>query len=136
MGPPALRPVLIVDDCEDDLQLIKRTFAKAGVKNPVVTFQGADEAMSFLRAASHPGDGALRPCLVFTDLKMPGTDGIQLVKWIRSHKQVADLTVIMFSHSDEDGDRNRAEVAGVDEYFTKLPKPELIARIVSTASCR
>src|SRR3989442_937616 len=91
-------------------------------------------AIAFLKAASHtPGTGLL-PCVVLTDLKMPGMDGIQFVKWIREQKRLAALTVIMLSNSALDADRKRAKAAGVDSYFVKLPKVEIIAKIVADAS--
>jgi DNA-binding NarL/FixJ family response regulator len=42
--------------------------------------------------------------------------------------------VVMLSNSALDADRKRAKAAGVDGYFVKLPKPEVIAKIVADAS--
>src|SRR4051812_2498756 len=85
MAAQSLPPVLVVDDSEDDLHLIKRLLAKARVKNPIVTFDDANRLMAFLKAAATP-DSGLMPSLVLTDRKMPGVDGFDLVKWIRSQK--------------------------------------------------
>jgi CheY-like chemotaxis protein len=130
-----LPPVLVVDDNENDLFLIKRLLAKAGIKNPVVTFDDCVEAVSFIKAAAQPNSG-LMPCAVITDLKMSGMNGMDFVEWIRSQKSLARLTVIMLSGSNLDNDVKRANALGVDTYLVKFPSPDVIARIVTEACQR
>ena len=129
-----LPPVLVIDDSPDDVILIKRLFIKAAIRNPVVTFDDSSKAMAFLKAAAGAPDSGLMPCVVFTDLKMPVTNGLELTKWIREQRRLAHLPVVMLSGSGEEIDVKRAKAAGVNEYLVKLPKPEAIARIINNAS--
>jgi CheY-like chemotaxis protein len=131
-----LPPVLVIDDSPDDLILIKRLFIKAGVKQPVVTFDDSAKAMAFLKAAAAAPDSGLLPCVVFTDLKMPLTNGLELLRWIREQKRLADLPVVMLSGAAEEKDVMRAKTAGVTEYLVKLPKPDVIAAIIDEACLR
>jgi len=130
---PTLPPVLIVDDDPDDLILIRRLFAKAGVKNPIVTFEDGFMAQQFLQGVCSVPDGNLRPCLIFTDLKMPQMDGFEFFTWVRQHKVLRDVKVIMLSGSTLASDVERAKALGIDKYLTKLPKPEVIAALVASA---
>jgi CheY-like chemotaxis protein len=132
---PNLPPVLVVDNDEDDLHLIKRLMGKGGVKNPVVTFDDPSKAVAFLKAALAMPNGGLMPCAVFTDLKMPRMDGFELIAWIRGEKALTALSVVMLSSSSFEKDIKRAKALGVDNYLVKLPTPETMAKIVADA-CR
>jgi CheY-like chemotaxis protein len=114
----------------------KRLLAKARIKNPVVTFDDAPKVVAFLKAAASAPEAGLMPCVVFTDLKMPGMDGFELLRWIRGEKTLARLTVVTLSSSSHDKDMKRAKVLGVDEYLIKFPTPEKLARIVADAAKR
>src|SRR5437868_5569670 len=126
-APSNLPPVLVVDDDQDALHLIKRILAKAGIKNPVVTFDDASKVVAFLKAAASAPEAGLMPCVVFTDLKMPAMDGFELLRWIRGEKNLARLTVVMLSSSSLDKDMKRAKALGVDDYLVKFPTPEKVA---------
>jgi CheY-like chemotaxis protein len=129
-----LPPVLVVDDSADDLILIKRLLAKAGIKNPVVTFDDPTKVLAFLKAAAQTPDSGLIPCIVFTDLKMPRVDGFDLLKWVRDQKKpLADLPVIILSGGAEEKDLKRAKTLRANKYIVKFPKPEAIAAIIAEA---
>src|SRR5258705_11265349 len=124
MTAPALPPVFVVDDSEDDLDLIKRLLAKSRVKNPVVTFDDAKAAIAFLKAAPSSPEPGLMPCLLLTDLKMPELDGFELIKWIRGQKRFARLPVIMMSSGGAERDAKEAKAAGADRFLAKFPTAE------------
>ena len=131
MVAPSLPPILLVDDSEDDLLLIKRLFERAGIKNPLVTFHNAPALFSFLTAlVSDPDTGSI-PSAVFTDLKMPGLDGFDVITWIREKPVFRDLPVVMLSGSGQDQDVKRAHALGVTKYLVKLPEPDELAKIVA-----
>ena len=134
--PASLPPILVIDDSKDDLHLLKRLLAKAGVKNPVVTFDEAPDAISFLSAASSSPDAGLMPCLVMTDLKMPGFDGARFIKWIRAQKALSGMMVVMISGSGVERDLNQARAAGADSFFGKFPTAGEMASLVAEASRR
>src|SRR4051794_21012054 len=95
MPPPPIRPVIVIDDEPDDLFFIRRLFDKGGVKNPVVTFLDSEDALAFLTATAvivrKVAD--FTPCVLFTDIKMPKMDGLDLVRWIRKQPEFDALTV-------------------------------------------
>ena len=127
----SLPPILVVDDCEDDLHVFRRRLAKAKITNPIVTFSDATGVMAFLKAAAGAPDSGLMPYLVFTDLKMPGVGGLDLLKWIRGQRAFRHLPVVMVSGSGAEADIASAHALGVNKYLTKLPEPEELTKVVS-----
>jgi DNA-binding response OmpR family regulator len=68
-----------------------------------------------------------RPDLVVLDVMLPGTDGLELCRWIRSRSQ---LPVIMLTARGEEADRIVGLELGADDYVTKPFSPrELAARV-------
>jgi DNA-binding response OmpR family regulator len=79
------------------------------------------------------GDGARdvlereSPDLVVLDVMLPGTDGLELCRWIRSR---SELPVIMLTARGEEADRIVGLELGADDYVTKPFSPrELAARV-------
>src|SRR5204863_8475291 len=67
------------------------------------------------------------PSLVVLDLMLPGMDGLQLCRWIRSR---SELPVIMLTARAEEADRIVGLELGADDYLTKPFSPrELAARV-------
>ena len=67
------------------------------------------------------------PTLVVLDLMLPGTDGLELCRWIRSR---SELPVIMLTARGEEADRIVGLELGADDYVTKPFSPrELVARV-------
>ncbi len=67
------------------------------------------------------------PGLVVLDVMLPGTDGLELCRWIRSR---SDLPVILLTARGEEADRIVGLELGADDYVTKPFSPrELAARV-------
>jgi two-component system response regulator ResD len=67
------------------------------------------------------------PSLVVLDVMLPGTDGLELCRWIRSR---SELPVIMLTARGEEADRIVGLELGADDYVTKPFSPrELAARV-------
>src|SRR5215203_216669 len=86
-------------------------------------------------ATLEAGDGELarivleakKPDLVVLDVMLPGTDGLELCRWIRSR---SELPVILLTARGEEADRIVGLELGADDYVTKPFSPrELAARV-------
>jgi DNA-binding response OmpR family regulator len=69
------------------------------------------------------------PSLVVLDLMLPGTDGLELCRWIRAR---SDMPVIMLTARGEEADRIVGLELGADDYVTKPFSPRELATRVRT----
>jgi CheY-like chemotaxis protein len=133
--PTATRShLVIVDDTDDDVFLLKRLLERAGVKNPVTALHSAQEAMEFLRRELGAGGGGNLPLLCFLDVKMPGQDGFDLLKWIRSCEGLEGMPVVMLSSSEEQADVHKAARLGAQCYFAKFPPRAALLEAIQHAA--
>ncbi len=106
---PARLHVLLVDDSLVTREMERRLLEDAGF---AVTVAGdAAEALAHLGADRFD-------CLV-TDIEMPGMDGYELTRHLRSVPQFAQLPVVVVSTRERPEDRLRGLEAGADAYLTK-----------------
>jgi CheY-like chemotaxis protein len=125
--------VLLIDDSHEDLFLTKRLLARAGIKQPIVTVDGGEEAIVFLRAAALPGAEDLMPCVILCDLKMPKQNGFDVLKWLRGQKALKDVTFVLLTGGDIPADRAKAKELGADVFLVKFPPAEVLRKAVEDA---
>ncbi len=120
MTAPRTRPILIVDDDPDAVALTKHALAKAGIKTQIDVMEDGEHAIAYLKDRLAQGDHML-PLLLFLDLKMPGTDGFQVLDWIRSQPRLRRLLTVVLSSSTNTRDVDKAYALGAKTYFGKYP---------------
>lgn len=101
--------VLLVDDSRVTREMMRRLLEDAGFT--VTGVGSADDAMLAL-ARKHVD------CLV-TDIEMPGVDGLDLTRRLRSETEHADLPIVVVSTLDRPSDRLAGLNSGADAYLTK-----------------
>src|ERR1700674_4968478 len=95
--------ILLVEDREDDVLLVRRAFAKANVLNPMQVVRDGREAIAYLKGEGKYSNRAEYPLpeLLLLDLKMPGTDGFDVLKWMRQQPGLKALRVVVLTSSDQ-----------------------------------
>lgn len=113
--------VLLVDDSRVTREMMRRLLEDAGFA--VTGVGSADDAL--LALARGRVD-----CLV-TDIEMPGVDGLDLTRRLRSESEHADLPIVVVSTLDSPSDRLAGLESGANAYLTKqgLDVRELVALI-------
>jgi len=112
-----MKTIFVVDDEFNIREIIKKYLEAEGYK--VVTFSNGDTVYEELTR--------LKPDLIVLDIMMPGLDGIELCKKIRSSSEVP---IIFVSAKDEEIDRIIGLEIGGDDYMSKPFSPrELVIRI-------
>jgi CheY-like chemotaxis protein len=113
--------LLIVEDDQDALFLLKRAFIKVGLSVPVHVAVDGEDAVAYLEGrgtyanrASHP-----LPCLVLLDLKLPKKSGLEVLEWMRQKPRLRRIPVVIVTTSGEERDRRRALELGAREYYIK-----------------
>ncbi|RMG67690.1 MAG: response regulator [Nitrospirae bacterium] len=115
------KPILLVEDDQNDVMLIKRAFNKCGLINPVYSVSNGEEAVKYLEARPPYDDRGTYPLpvLILLDLKMPRMNGFEFLKWIRSHPDFKKMIVVVLTSSKESPDVNRAYELGANSYLVK-----------------
>ena len=108
--------VLIVDDDENDVLLIQGALERSDWEFSVHTEHSGDDALSSLRRLPDPTDAIE---VVLLDLRMPGKNGHETLREIRSDSWHASLPVIVLTTSDQPSDMETAFQNGAQCFVTK-----------------
>ena len=101
--------ILIVDD---DPRLLHIVAMYLGIEGyDVSTAENGEDGLAQVEARA--------PDLVILDIMMPGMDGIETCKRIRSNTPTAEVPIVMFSALSSDDDIERARVDGANHLITK-----------------
>jgi phosphate regulon transcriptional regulator PhoB len=114
------RRILIVDDERDLVELLSYNLKKEGFS--IEPAYNGEEALLKLKNNIFS--------LIILDLMLPGMDGLEVLRFIRSKKELSSLPVLMLTAKGEETDRVIGLEMGADDYVTKPFSPrELIARV-------
>ncbi len=118
---------LLVEDDEDDAFFMKRAFRDAGLKNTLQIVNDGEQAIHYLAGENGFADRQKFPLpdMIFLDLKMPGLNGFDVLRWVRS-KQRSNVKIAVLTSSPEDIDRQKARELGADCYLLKPPDPTML----------
>lgn len=129
-----LRPILIIDDNPDDVDILCHALRRAGIKEPVQSFLGGEEAIVHLTEISTAGAASeWRPLLCILDVKMPGFHGAEVLQWIREHEAFSSVPVVMCSSSDDPNDVAEARKFGAQCYARKYPSATEFKDLIACA---
>ncbi len=108
------RKVLLVDDNATNRSILQHHVIGWGMSADAVA--GGDEALAKLRAAA----SLRRPFdIVVLDMVMPGIDGIEVTRQVRSDPGLAQTRIVMLTSMNRAGSTKAARRAGVDRYLVK-----------------
>lgn len=131
--PFGRRPILLVDDNEDDVFIMQTVFRKVGISNPVQVLKNGEEAIHYLS-----GEGAYAdrerfpiPTVILLDLNMPRVNGFEVLSWIRQQPTLKRIIVEVITASSRPGDVERAFDAGANSYFIKPSRMEELIEMMS-----
>lgn len=125
--------ILAVDDDEDDINLMRLLFRKAGVTHPVEVYRQGEHLVNALSALVAQSVEAVTPLLCFLDIKMPTMNGHELLRWIRQQPHLNHLAVVMLSSSEHPEDVRQAAENGAQCYLAKYPHPSVLKRVLDEA---
>ena len=105
--------IFIVDDSPTDIELTTIALEATGREIVVGFATDGKSALAMLR------NGLGAPALILLDLKMPGMDGIEVLREIRADDGLRDLPVVVVTSSALESDRADAFAAGASGYIQK-----------------
>ncbi|MFZ7125623.1 MAG: response regulator [Desulfobacterales bacterium] len=113
--------ILIVEDEEAHAQLTQRAIRKSGNANHIDIVYDGEQALDYLYNRGKYADKNRYPCpgLVLLDIKLPGIDGIEVLKQIKEHPRLRQIPVIMLTTSEREEDVASAYGHYANSYLTK-----------------
>jgi CheY-like chemotaxis protein len=124
--------ILAVDDDDDDIDLMRLLFRKAGVVNPVEVYRHGEHLIEALTALLTKPPEEI-PLVCFLDVKMPTINGHELLRWIRKQPQLDALAVVMLTSSEHPEDVKQAAHGGAQCYLAKYPHPTVLKSVLDEA---
>lgn len=115
-----LKPILLVEDNPNDLELTLVALDKSQLANEVIVARDGQEAIDYLTCEGDwkeraPGN----PAVILLDLKLPKVDGLEVLDMIRSNAVLKSVPVVMLTSSREEQDLVRSYELGVNAYVVK-----------------
>jgi two-component system phosphate regulon response regulator PhoB len=112
--------ILVVDDEDDILELVRYNLAKAGYK--VTAVASGEDAIKNARSKL--------PDLVLLDLMLPGVDGLEVCNTLRRDQRTANIPIVMLTARGDEADIVTGLELGADDYITKPFSPRvMLARV-------
>lgn len=109
-----LRPVLVIEDCDDDFDTVVVAATRANVANRLVRAASAEEAGGIL-ARSPSGSFSF----VLLDYNLPGMNGLDFLESARRDRLLVDLPTVVLTTSVNPSDRVLFQAAGATAFHVK-----------------
>lgn len=107
--------ILICDDDEDDVYLLKSVMEECGIKNPIVYAKNGLEAIANLNSPTLQN----KIGLVLLDLNMPKMDGREVLKAVKSDGLLRRIPIVVLTTSSASEDIDNCYSMGANCFITK-----------------
>ena len=113
--------ILLVEDNEDDVFMIRHALRNAHVTNPLQVTRDGEAAIAYLKGEGKFTNRARypSPALVLLDLKMPKLDGFEVLRWIRQQPTFNLLRVVVLTNSSDMREASAAYALGANSFLVK-----------------
>ena len=119
-GPTRAYHILVVDDEDDLLELVRYNLAKEGFE--VACVSSGEEALKAARKDP--------PDLIVLDLMLPAVDGLEVCRRLKADARTRDVPIVMLTAKSEEADMIAGLDRGADDYIGKPFSPRVLtARI-------
>jgi CheY-like chemotaxis protein len=112
--------ILLVEDDEKDIELTLTTLEEYNLANETVVARDGVEALDYLycrEAFADRPEG--NPVLIMMDLKMPGMNGVQVLREIKADEKMKKIPIVILSSSSDEQDLEECYRLGVNGYVVK-----------------
>ena len=112
--------ILIVDDDRNNVELLLAALASQKFPHEtVVTYDGGDALDYLFGRGKFPERSRGQPMVVLLDLKMPGVDGFEVLRQVKSDDALKRIPVVVFSSTNSESEVGRSYDLGANAFVTK-----------------
>jgi CheY-like chemotaxis protein len=124
--------ILLVDDSENDLMLMRAAFELAKGDILLQEARNGEEAIAYLKGEGSYSDrnNFPMPTIMLLDLNMPKMDGFDVVAWVRGQTGLKRLTIIILTASMRSEDIERIFDLGANSYLVKPSNLQTLAAMM------
>jgi len=119
----AKKLILAIDDEKDILKLVQYNLEREG--HQVLCAKSGEEGLELARAK--------KPDLILLDLMLPGMDGLEVCKVLRSNKETRHIPVLMLTAKSSEVDQVLGLELGASDYITKPFSVKVLSARVKNA---
>ncbi len=123
--------ILIAEDEEIDVILLKRAFAASGVDHGVKVVRDGQEALDYLASIQSQGPSAF-PVLFLLDINMPRCSGLEVLERLQRMPLNRSVPIVIFSSSSHPRDVEQAYRLGAHAYLVKPTSTEQRNEMIRT----
>ncbi|EKD88221.1 MAG: response regulator receiver protein [uncultured bacterium] len=109
--------ILLIEDNDQDAELTIRAMREYNMGNKIVRLSDGQEAMDYF--FSTDGKNNEIPRLILLDIKLPGFNGLEVLKQLKSHDTTRTIPVVILTSSTEEKDIQACYRLGVNSYISK-----------------
>ncbi len=114
------KSILLVEDNENDIEMILSALQEYNLANEITVTKNGEEALEYLTMT---GKYLMRekgnPIVILLDMKLPGMNGLDILKHIRADENLASIPVVILTSSIEEKDINASYENGANAYVVK-----------------
>ncbi len=111
--------ILIAEDEEIDVILLKRAFQSAGIGNTIQVVRDGQEALDYLAGLQSLDSRLPLPILFLLDINMPRCNGLEVLERLRDTPLQRAIPIVVFSSSNHPRDVEQAYRLGANAYLVK-----------------
>ena len=111
--------ILITDDDDGHALLIEENLRSAGIVSPIQRFADGQEVLDFLFGRTANARIPDEPYVLLLDIRMPGVDGIEVLRQLKADPTLRKLPVIILTTTDEPREIERCHELACNIYIKK-----------------
>jgi len=112
--------IVLTEDDRGHATLIKKNLRRAGIKNEIIHFTNGQDTLDYF----HKEDDDQKresgtPHLLLLDIKMPGINGLEVLRRLKKDRELQKMPVIMITTTDNPEEIEKCHKIGCSSYITK-----------------
>ncbi len=111
--------ILIAEDDDGHVELIREGLQESGVCNPIIRFADGEATWQFLSGTGDNVRDQNKSYLLLLDINMPKMDGVEVLKRIKGREDLEDIPVMMLTTTDDPREVEQCYHLGCSIYITK-----------------